>query len=61
MKETEGEDFEYILLCNKICGQAHYNMQMKVIVETQEEFDIWFASKQNLENRLLTKKEEKDV
>jgi len=61
MKETEGEDFEYILLCNKICGQAHYNMQMKVIVETQEEFDIWYDSKQNLENRLLTKKEKKDV
>jgi cytochrome c oxidase subunit 2 len=61
MKETEGEYFEYILLCNKICGQAHYNMQMKVIVETQEEFDIWYDSKQNLENRLLTKKEDKDV
>ena len=56
MKESEGEDFEYILLCNKICGQAHYNMQLKVIVETQEEFDIWYDSKQNLENRLLTKK-----
>ena len=58
MKESEGEDFEYILLCNKICGAGHYNMQMKFIVETQEEFDIWFASKENLENRLLTKKEE---
>ena len=30
---------------------------MKFIVETQEEFDIWFDSKQNLENKLLTKKE----
>jgi cytochrome c oxidase subunit 2 len=58
MKEIEGEDFEYILLCNKICGAGHWNMQMKFIVETQEEFDIWFASKENLENRLLTKKEE---
>ena len=58
MKESEGEDFEYILLCNKICGAGHWNMQMKFIVETQEEFDIWFASKENLENRLLTKKEE---
>ena len=61
MKETEGEDFEYILLCNKICGASHWNMQMKFIVETQEEFDIWFDSKQNLENKLLTKKEKKDV
>ena len=37
------EQFEYFLLCNKICGVAHYNMQMKVIVETQEEFDEWMA------------------
>ena len=57
MKKTEGDDFEYILLCNKICGASHWNMQMKFIVETQEEFDIWFDSKQNLENKLLTKKE----
>ena len=56
MKESEGEDFEYILLCNKICGAAHYNMQMKFIVETQEEYDIWLASQKNLEIILLTQK-----
>ena len=44
MKQQEGEDFEYILLCNKICGSAHYNMQMKFIVETQEEYDTWISS-----------------
>ena len=37
------DQFEYFLLCNKICGVAHYNMQMKVIVESQEEFDEWIA------------------
>jgi len=56
MKESEGEDFEYILLCNKICGASHYNMQMKFIVETQEEYDIWLASQENLEKKLLTQK-----
>ena len=56
MKESEGEDFEYILLCNKICGASHYNMQMKFIVETQEEYDIWLASQENLETKLLTQK-----
>ena len=56
MKESEGEDFEYILLCNKICGASHYNMQMKFIVETQEEYDIWLASQENLEIKLLTQK-----
>ena len=28
-------------LCNKICGKSHYNMQMKIVVETQEEYDAW--------------------
>jgi len=43
--EESGQDlryeFDYLLLCNKICGKSHYNMQMKIIVETQEEFDAW--------------------
>ncbi len=33
--------FDYLLLCNKICGSAHYNMQMKVIVDTPEDFNQW--------------------
>jgi len=37
------DQFEYYLLCNKICGVAHYNMQMKVVVETEEEFNTWMA------------------
>ena len=56
MKEEEGEDFEFVLLCNKICGSAHYNMQMSFIVETQEEYDAWIASQKNLEQKLLTQK-----
>ena len=34
-------EFEYFLLCNKICGQAHYNMQMKIVVESEEDFNKW--------------------
>ena len=56
MKKQEGEDFEYILLCNKICGAAHYNMQMSFIVETQEEYDAWIASKKTMKEKLLTQK-----
>ncbi|OIQ29415.1 MAG: cytochrome C oxidase subunit II [Bacteroidetes bacterium MedPE-SWsnd-G2] len=37
----EPYEFDYLLLCNKICGKSHYNMQMKIIVETQEEYDAW--------------------
>lgn len=44
MKEiTKNPEFDYLLLCNKICGAAHYNMQMNIIVETQEEYDKWLA------------------
>ncbi len=39
-------EFDYILLCNKICGKSHYNMQMKIIVETQEEYDAWLKTQQ---------------
>ena len=34
-------EFNYVLLCNKVCGSAHFNMQMKVIVESQEDYDNW--------------------
>jgi cytochrome c oxidase subunit 2 len=33
--------FDYLLLCNKICGASHYNMQMKIIVDTPEDYKIW--------------------
>ena len=39
-------EFDYVLLCNKICGKSHYNMQMKIIVETEEEFNTWMAEQQ---------------
>jgi cytochrome c oxidase subunit 2 len=56
MREEEGKDFDYVLLCNKICGAAHYNMQMGFVVETQEEYDAWIASKKTLSEKLLTQK-----
>jgi len=43
-KELNDESFEYVMLCNKICGAAHYNMQMKVVIETQEEYNEWMES-----------------
>ena len=44
--------FDYLLLCNKICGKSHYNMQMKIIVETQEEFDAWMKEQKEFKNSL---------
>ena len=40
--------FDYLLLCNKICGASHYNMQMKVVVDTPEDFKKWIATQESL-------------
>ncbi len=40
--------FDYLLLCNKICGTSHYNMQMKVVVESPEEFNTWLGEQGTL-------------
>jgi len=42
-KITNNEEFNYIMLCNKICGAAHYNMQMDIVVESKEDYDKWLA------------------
>jgi len=34
--------FDYVLLCNKVCGIAHYNMQMKVVIESAADFKRWY-------------------
>ncbi|WP_432712021.1 cytochrome c oxidase subunit II [Pedobacter sp.] len=33
--------FKYVLLCAKICGQGHFNMQKTVRVVSQEEYNEW--------------------
>lgn len=45
-------EFDYLLLCNKICGKSHYNMQMKIVVETQEEYDAWMAEQKEFKDSL---------
>ncbi|MHA7942171.1 cytochrome c oxidase subunit II [Formosa sp. 3Alg 14/1] len=46
-------EFDYLLLCNKICGKSHYNMQMKIIVVTQEEYDAWLKEQKIFKNSLV--------
>ena len=50
----ERYEFDYLLLCNKICGKSHYNMQMKIIVETQEEYEAWLKTQKEFKNSLVT-------
>lgn len=43
--------FDYLLLCNKICGASHYNMQMKIVVDTPEDFKAWLSEKPTLSSQ----------
>ena len=51
IRAEKGEDpyeFDYVLLCNKICGASHYNMQMKIIVQEEEDFNKWLKSQKTI-------------
>jgi cytochrome c oxidase subunit II len=49
----ERYEFDYLLLCNKICGKSHFNMQMKIIVESQEDYDAWISEQKLFKNSLV--------
>ena len=38
-------NFNFILMCNKICGGAHYKMKMMVVVKDKAAYKIWMAQK----------------
>ena len=38
-------NFNYILMCNKICGSGHYQMKMLVEVLDEKEYDAWYKNK----------------
>jgi cytochrome c oxidase subunit 2 len=40
--------FDYYLVCNKICGNAHFNMKMKVIVEDETSYNKWLKEQAGL-------------
>jgi cytochrome c oxidase subunit 2 len=48
----EPYEFDYVLLCNKICGISHYNMQMKIIVESEEDYKTWLAEQPTIGEQL---------
>lgn len=51
IRRAKGEDpyeFDYVLLCNKICGASHYNMQMKITVVEEDEYNKWLSEQQTL-------------
>jgi len=46
--------FDYLLLCNKICGASHYNMQMKIVVDSPEDFKTWLKDKPTIVQAVKT-------
>lgn len=46
-------EFDYLLLCNKICGKSHYNMQMRIVVVSEEEYNEWMAQQKTFKDTML--------
>lgn len=46
--------FDFLLLCNKICGASHYNMQLKLVVDTPEDYKKWLSVKPTVVQEVKT-------
>ncbi|MDA0195846.1 MAG: cytochrome c oxidase subunit II [Bacteroidetes bacterium] len=44
--ELENENFNYELVCNKICGKGHFAMRYLIIVDEPEAYQEWYKSQQ---------------
>ena len=53
----EPYEFDYVLICNKICGTSHYNMQLKIVVQEQAEFDAWLKEQKVISAAVKGEKE----
>lgn len=49
-------EFDYLLLCNKICGASHYNMQAKIVVVEEDEFNNWLKDQTTLGEQIAAAK-----
>lgn len=43
--ETGDPEFVFELSCDQLCGRGHFSMRGIIVVEEQEEYDLWMASK----------------
>lgn len=50
-------EFNYMLICNKICGSSHYNMRMDMVVEDREGFDKWLSEQETFASSAGLKEE----
>ncbi len=52
-EKKDNPKFNYVLMCNKICGSAHYKMKMIVVVDTPEQYATWMKSKTTFKDDYL--------
>lgn len=43
-EKLNNPEFDYVMLCAKICGQGHYNMQKTVRIVSEAEYKEWLAT-----------------
>lgn len=46
-EETGKPDFQYELVCNKICGRGHFGMKHIIVVDEEEDYKKWYASQKS--------------
>jgi len=55
LKGEEPVEFDYQLLCNKICGASHYNMGMIIIVESEKDYKDWLLTQPRFKKKIASK------
>jgi cytochrome c oxidase subunit 2 len=62
MAKEEGKpDFTYEISCDQMCGAGHTRMRGTIIVETQEEFDLWMATQKPKYAEVMDAKQKKEA
>jgi cytochrome c oxidase subunit 2 len=41
-KKMHNSHFNFVLMCNKICGSSHYKMKLIVVVLEPEDYKVWY-------------------
>jgi cytochrome c oxidase subunit 2 len=59
-QKMNNPEFDFLLYCNNICGSAHFNMQMKIVIETEEEFERWNKTQVRFAESLQGDKKEEE-
>lgn len=53
--------FDFLLYCNNICGAAHFNMQMKIVIDSPEDYERWLKKQVTFAEALAPKEEKAET